>query len=297
MLNAVTRRAAWPAPRCGPGSAATTISCVADRADQDRRERPVPLRRRPIAMRWCFTPHTAARRCRRSTTIYSYRNNNAAAAVRADDVLHRPLAVPARTDDPVQRHLPGASISSEDNYKTIPGRDADGDLRRRQRQRDRTRRRTGPTTTVSFSGSVTAPRDRLMGRMTIRVDGEPNGATQVTVEEYKRPKFQVALDAPKEAAAAERRSQAARQGHGLHRRGHRRRQGPLASRPPGALSGLVVLALLVDAAATGCQPGDRPRHGDDRGQRHVRRRSSPPSPICRWPKRASRRSSTRSTPT
>ncbi|MDH3719374.1 MAG: MG2 domain-containing protein, partial [Planctomycetota bacterium] len=52
----------------------------------------------------------------------------------------------------------------------------------------------------SLSGSVTAPRDRLMGRMTIRVDGEPGGATQVSVEEYKRPKFQVTVDAPQEAA-------------------------------------------------------------------------------------------------
>ncbi|MBL8830411.1 MAG: hypothetical protein JNM18_25780 [Planctomycetaceae bacterium] len=51
----------------------------------------------------------------------------------------------------------------------------------------------------SFSGSFTAPRDRLMGRMNIQALG-PQGATQVTVEEYKRPKFQVKLDAPKEAA-------------------------------------------------------------------------------------------------
>lgn len=51
----------------------------------------------------------------------------------------------------------------------------------------------------SFSGSVTAPRDRLMGRMMLRVDGEPNGATSVTVEEYKRPKFQVKLEPPAKA--------------------------------------------------------------------------------------------------
>jgi len=51
----------------------------------------------------------------------------------------------------------------------------------------------------SFSGSFTAPRDRLMGRMSIRVDGEPNGQTTFNVEEYKRPKFQVTLDAPKTA--------------------------------------------------------------------------------------------------
>ena len=52
----------------------------------------------------------------------------------------------------------------------------------------------------SFSGSVTAPTDRLMGAMTIRVEGEPPGAAQVSVEEYKRPKFQVTLDKPKTAA-------------------------------------------------------------------------------------------------
>jgi len=52
----------------------------------------------------------------------------------------------------------------------------------------------------SFSGSFTAPRDRLLGRMVIRTDGDAPGQTAVNVEEYKRPKFQVALDAPKAAA-------------------------------------------------------------------------------------------------
>ncbi len=51
----------------------------------------------------------------------------------------------------------------------------------------------------SFSGSVTAPRDRLMGRMTLSVLNGPNGATQVSVEEYKRPKFQVELEPPSES--------------------------------------------------------------------------------------------------
>ena len=51
----------------------------------------------------------------------------------------------------------------------------------------------------SFSGSFAAPRDRLTGRMTIRADGEPGGQTSVSVEEYKRPKFQVTLEAPKTA--------------------------------------------------------------------------------------------------
>ncbi|HPM80284.1 MAG TPA: alpha-2-macroglobulin family protein [Candidatus Anammoximicrobium sp.] len=52
----------------------------------------------------------------------------------------------------------------------------------------------------SFSGSFTAPRDRLMGRMTVRVEGDAPGETSFNVEEYKRPKFQVTLDAPKTAA-------------------------------------------------------------------------------------------------
>ncbi len=50
----------------------------------------------------------------------------------------------------------------------------------------------------SFDGAFTAPRDRLMGRMEIRVAGRPS-ATWVNVEEYKRPKFQVKLSRPKEA--------------------------------------------------------------------------------------------------
>ncbi|MBN1419220.1 MAG: carboxypeptidase regulatory-like domain-containing protein, partial [Planctomycetes bacterium] len=52
----------------------------------------------------------------------------------------------------------------------------------------------------SFSGSFTAPRDRLMGRMSIRVDGGPPGAVAIDVEEYKRPKFRVEIDPPEEAA-------------------------------------------------------------------------------------------------
>ncbi|ATC65256.1 hypothetical protein CMV30_15565 [Nibricoccus aquaticus] len=51
----------------------------------------------------------------------------------------------------------------------------------------------------SFSGVFTAPRDRLAGRMSIQVS-DGNGSTGFSVEEYKRPKFQVALDAPAEAA-------------------------------------------------------------------------------------------------
>jgi uncharacterized protein YfaS (alpha-2-macroglobulin family) len=50
----------------------------------------------------------------------------------------------------------------------------------------------------SISGSFTAPRDRLMGRMHILAEGIP-GAGVFNVEEYKRPKFKVEVEAPKDS--------------------------------------------------------------------------------------------------
>lgn len=52
----------------------------------------------------------------------------------------------------------------------------------------------------SISGSFTAPRDRLSGQMSLQVQGDAHGSTQVRVEEYKRPQFLVQLDEPKEPA-------------------------------------------------------------------------------------------------
>ena len=51
----------------------------------------------------------------------------------------------------------------------------------------------------SFSGSFTAPRDSGTGSMHIVVDNGRTGTTAIRVEEYKRPKFLVTLEAPKEA--------------------------------------------------------------------------------------------------
>jgi hypothetical protein len=48
----------------------------------------------------------------------------------------------------------------------------------------------------SFAGSFTAPRDRVTGQYRIEAI---NGAAWFNVEEYKRPKFQVTLEAPKTA--------------------------------------------------------------------------------------------------
>jgi uncharacterized protein YfaS (alpha-2-macroglobulin family) len=100
-------------------------------------------------------------------------------------------------------HYKGICIhvdTEADNYKAIPGQtltvifqDVNGKEIERQPQKT--------NDYGSFSGSFTAPRDRLMGRMTIRVDNPgPHGQTSFNVEEYKRPKFQVELEAPKTAA-------------------------------------------------------------------------------------------------
>lgn len=51
----------------------------------------------------------------------------------------------------------------------------------------------------SFSGSFTAPRDRGTGAMTIVVEGANQGFANIQVEEYKRPKFKVDIDVPKES--------------------------------------------------------------------------------------------------
>ena len=59
----------------------------------------------------------------------------------------------------------------------------------------------------SFHGSVTAPRDRLMGQMSLRVIGGADGYASVTVEEYKRPKFQVELESPKVATRLHQEAQ------------------------------------------------------------------------------------------
>jgi hypothetical protein len=88
---------------------------------------------------------------------------------------------------------------TKDNYEVLKGeqltvvfKDVNGKEVARQQQR--------ANDYGSFAGSFTAPRDRLMGQMTLYVEGRAQGATHFQVEEYKRPKFEVTLDAPKTAA-------------------------------------------------------------------------------------------------
>jgi len=83
-----------------------------------------------------------------------------------------------------------------DNYTTLAGeqlevvfRDVNGQEIARSKHR--------ANDYGSFAGSFTAPRDRVMGQMRIEAQGRCNGAASFSVEEYKRPKFEVTLDAPK----------------------------------------------------------------------------------------------------
>ena len=88
---------------------------------------------------------------------------------------------------------------SKDNYEVLKGEDVtvvfyDVNGREIARQKQRA------NDYGSFAGSFTAPRDRLLGQMRLQAEGWAQGSAYLRVEEYKRPKFEVTLDAPKTAA-------------------------------------------------------------------------------------------------
>jgi len=88
---------------------------------------------------------------------------------------------------------------AKDTYETLAGRSLTVvfvDVNRKEIARQQHR----ANDYGSFSGSFTAPRDRLLGRMHLRAADGPAGIVWINVEEYKRPKFQVTLDAPKAGA-------------------------------------------------------------------------------------------------
>jgi len=87
---------------------------------------------------------------------------------------------------------------TKDSYETVSNRqvtvvfnDANG--------QEIARQQTWSNDYGSFSGSFTAPTDRLTGRMSLSVASGPGGSASFNVEEYKRPKFLVQLDPPAEA--------------------------------------------------------------------------------------------------
>lgn len=102
-------------------------------------------------------------------------------------------------------HFKGICIRTDyvgDSYETLAGRtltvvfrDTNGQEIARQEHRC--------NDYGAFSGHVTAPRDRLMGQMSLHAQDGPWGSAYFNVEEYKRPKFRVQINAPDEAPRLE----------------------------------------------------------------------------------------------
>ncbi len=122
---------------------------------------------------------------------------------------------------------------AKDNYEVLKGeqltvvfKDVNGKEIARQQQR--------ANDYGSFAGSFTAPRDRLMGQMSLQVEGRARGASYFRVEEYKRPKFEVTLDAPEDRRQAQRVGEPDRPRDELHRRGGGRGGGQIPRRARGA---------------------------------------------------------------
>ncbi|MCH8512081.1 MAG: hypothetical protein LAT83_10575, partial [Kiritimatiellae bacterium] len=81
------------------------------------------------------------------------------------------------------------------DYETLAGRNITVVLRDANRQIViRQSHRTNDH--GSFSGSFVAPDGRRTGQMTLEVSSGPRGVTSFSVEEYKRPRYRVELDAP-----------------------------------------------------------------------------------------------------
>ncbi|HUP77225.1 MAG TPA: MG2 domain-containing protein, partial [Pirellula sp.] len=88
--------------------------------------------------------------------------------------------------------------TDKDKYATVPNRNVIVQFRDSNgKEIERLQLRSNAF--GSFNGSFSAPRDRGTGSMQIVVDDGRSGSTAISVEEYKRPKFLVTLDAPKEA--------------------------------------------------------------------------------------------------
>ena len=128
--------------------------------------------------------------------LHSYHSNNTQSHNSTHFFTDRVLYRPGQTI-----HYKGICFSvdqQDDNYQTIANHDLTVELYDVNGQKvEELKHRTNDY--GSFSGSMTAPRDRLMGSMSLRVKGGPRGQTNFRVEEYKRPKFQVAVDPPKAA--------------------------------------------------------------------------------------------------
>lgn len=101
-------------------------------------------------------------------------------------------------------HFKGICIHSDrdgNEYRTLPTMSINVELRDVNNQVVETQRFKS-NDLGSFSGSFTAPADRATGMMQLFARGGGiNGQTSIRVEEYKRPKFKVDIEAPKKSFA------------------------------------------------------------------------------------------------
>jgi hypothetical protein len=91
------------------------------------------------------------------------------------------------------------AVPEEDQYRVLAGFDVTVVLRDVNGQ-EVARVSARSNDYGSFAGQFTAPTSGLMGQMVLQMAEGPDGQGWVRVEEYKRPKFQVTMDAPKTAA-------------------------------------------------------------------------------------------------
>jgi uncharacterized protein YfaS (alpha-2-macroglobulin family) len=131
-----------------------------------------------------------------SEEFYTYRSKQTEADAHTVFFTDRSIYRPGQTI-----HYKGLSLRADRNagrYEVRPGQPVTVIFRDvNEKEIARAEHRTNDY--GSFSGEFTAPRDRLPGRMTLRSDA-PEGQASFAVEEYKRPKFEVELRAPAEAA-------------------------------------------------------------------------------------------------
>ncbi len=191
----------------------------------------------------------------------------------------------ARSTGPARRSTSRASAcdvdQGKDNYEVMPNRARDGGVQRRERQGNREGSRCAVNDYGSFSGSFTAPRDRLMGRMMHPRRAGLGGGTHFNVEEYKRPKFQVDVDAPKEAFKLNDTVKVP--GKAMPYTGVPVGGAKVAYRVDarGPLPGLVLRVLLVAAGPEPAGAGDRQRHRARPSSTAASRSRSPREPDLR----------------
>ena len=132
-----------------------------------------------------------------ANALYGYRNNAPGLSMSVRFFTDRSIYRPGQTI-----RFKGICLSADqgtDTYKTVNGKKITVTFSDRNNQ-EIEKIEVVTNDFGSFSGSVTAPRDRLTGQMYLRTNGNARGQAWFRVEEYKRPKFQTELEQPEKAS-------------------------------------------------------------------------------------------------